>query len=177
MHPNARKRLEAEGVKAPYVEVSGEVRLVLDGDEVRVLAMGSGHTDGDLVALLPGRKLLIVGDLINNGFEPYCDPKYGGDILSLSQTLPNLMTLDFEQVVPGHGEVMTRAQAQFLADYVKALQAAVRQARAEGLTEDQAVQKVTLPEYPLEKFLAGTASRPGNVRAMFQALEREGKTP
>ena len=177
VHPNARKRLEAEGVKAPYVEVSGEVRLVLDGDEVRVLAMGSGHTDGDLVALLPGRKLLIVGDLINNGFEPYCDPKYGGDILSLSQTLPNLMTLDFEQVVPGHGEVMTRAQAQFLADYVKALQAAVRQARAEGLTEDQAVQKVTLPEYPLEKFLAGTASRPGNVRAMFQALEREGKTP
>ena len=173
VHPNARKRLEAEGIRAPFVEVEGEVRLLLDGDEVRVLAMGSGHTDGDLVALLPGRKLLIAGDLVNERFEPYCDPKYGGDILALSNTLPNLMTLDFEQLVPGHGEVMPRAQVQSLADYVAALQAQVRQGRAEGLTENQVVAKVKLPEYRLERFLA-LSSREGNVRAMFQALGREG---
>jgi glyoxylase-like metal-dependent hydrolase (beta-lactamase superfamily II) len=176
VHPNARKRLEAEGIRAPFVEVEREVRLVLEGEEVRVLGMGSGHTDGDLVALLPGRKLLIVGDLMNEGFEPYCDPKYGGDILALSRTLPNLMTLDFEQVVPGHGEVMPRAVAQSLADYVAALQAEVRKARAEGLTEDQVVDKVKLPEYPLKNFLMGVSTRSGNVRAMFHALEREGKT-
>lgn len=175
VHPNARKRLEAEGVHAPFVEVEREVRLVLEGDEVRVLGMGSGHTDGDLVAYFPGRKLLVAGDLMNNGFEPYCDPAYGGDILALSNTLPHLMTLDFEQVVPGHGEVMPRAQAQVQSDYVAALQAAVRKARADGLTEDQVVEQVTLPEFSLQNFLGVISSRKGNVRAMFQALEREGK--
>ncbi len=175
VHPNARKRLEAEGIRAPFVEVEHEVRLILDGDEVRVLGMGNGHTDGDLVALLPGRKLLIMGDLMNNGFEPYCDPKYGGDILALSRTLPNLMTLDFEQAVPGHGGVMTRAQVQVQADYVTALQNEVRQARVEGLNEDQVAQKVKLPEFKLANFLGVISNREGNVRAMFQALERETK--
>ncbi len=176
VHPNARKRLEAEGVHAAFVEVEREIRLVLDGDEVRVLSIGSGHTDGDLVALLPGRKLLIAGDLVNDGFEPYCDTKFGGDILALSRTLPELMTLDFEQAVPGHGEVMTRAKVQLLADYVVALRTQVAQARAEGLSEDDVVRKVTLSEYTLKSFLAGTASREGNVRAMFRALAAEGKS-
>ena len=177
VHPNARKRLEAIGIKAPFVEVDKEIRMMLGGDEVRVLNMGSGHTDGDLVALLPGRKLLIVGDLLSSGFEPYCDPIYGGDILALSRTLTNLMTLDFEQVVPGHGEVMTRAEAQTLVDYVTALQAEVRQGRSEGLTEDQVIDKVTLPDFKLDALLGALATRKGNVRAMFRALEREGKTP
>lgn len=176
VHPNTRNRLEAEGIEAPFVEVEREIRVVFDGEEVRVLAMGSGHTDGDLVALLPGRKLLIAGDLLNNAFEPYCDPQYGGDILTLSRTLPNLMTLDFEQVVPGHGEVMTRAQAQLLADYVTALQTSVRAGLAAGLSEEQVVAQVKLPEYPLQMFLAGVSTRSGNVRSMFRALQREGMT-
>ncbi len=176
VHPNTRRRLEAAGVRAPFVEVEREVRLTLDGDEVRVLAMGNGHTDGDLVALVPSRKLLIAGDLMSNGFEPNCDPTFGGDILDLSRTLPTLMTLDFEQVVPGHGEVMTRAQAQLLADYVAALQTEVRSARDAGLTEDEVVHQVTLPQFELKQLLPLMPTRDGNVRAMFHALEREGKT-
>lgn len=172
VHPNARRRLEAEGIHAPFVEVEREVQILLDGDEVRVLSLGGGHTDGDLVALFPRHKLLVAGDLINNGFEPYCDPKYGGDILELAHTLPRVMALDFEQVVPGHGEVMPRAKAQQLSDYLQALEAQVRSAREAGMTEDQVAAKVTLPEYPLERFLGFVTSREGNVRAMFQSLAR-----
>ena len=113
---------------------------------------------------------------MNNGFEPYCDPKYGGDILALSRTLPNVMTLDFEQVVPGHGELMPRAQAQKLTDYVVALQAEVRKARDAGLTEEQVVAQVKLPEFQLANFLGVISSRSSNVRAMFQAIEREVKS-
>ncbi|MBS1152635.1 MAG: beta-lactamase-like protein [Myxococcaceae bacterium] len=171
VHPNARRRLEAEGIRAPYVEVDREIRLNLAGEEVHVLSVGSGHTDGDLVALLPGRKLLVAGDLITNGVEPYCDPKFGGDILTLARTWPRLMALDFETVVPGHGEPMPRAQVQKLADYLVALEAAVQAARAAGKTEDQTAAEVKLPEYPLDEVLF-VSSREGNVRAMFRALGR-----
>ena len=171
VHPNARKRLEAQGIHAPFVEVEGEVRILVDGDEVRVLSVGSGHTDGDLVALIPGRKLLIAGDLINHGFEPYCDPKYGGNILALAHTLPKVMELPFEQVVPGHGEVMPREIAQKLSDYLGALEAQVRAAKAAGQSEDEVVTKVTLPEYPLEPFLGVVTSRAGSVRAMYEAIQ------
>lgn len=176
VHPNARKRLEAEGTHAAYVEVEREVRLQLDGEEVRVLAMGSGHTDGDLVAFFPKRKLLVAGDLMNDGFEPYADPKYGGDILTMSRTLEQLMTLDFETVVPGHGEPMPRAKAQALADYAAAMRAEVAAARKAGKSEDQVAAEVRLPQYPLNAFLFLLSTREANVRAMFQLLGREGKT-
>ncbi len=172
LHPNARKRLEADGVHGPFVEVDREIRLLLDGEEVRVLNMGSGHTDGDLVALLPGRKLLVGGDLLNNGLEPYCDTSYGGDMLAFARTLARVMTLDFEQVVPGHGPVMTRADAQRIADLIATLEAQVRAARQQGKTEDQVAAEVTLPDYPMQQTLF-VASRSGNARLMYRAIDAE----
>ena len=67
---------------------------------------------------------------------------------------------------------MPREKAQFLCDYLQALEREVRTARAAGLTEDQGVEKVTLPEYPLAPFLGVVTSRSGSVRAMFQAQAR-----
>lgn len=171
IHPNSRKRLEADGVRAAWVEVEREVRLTLDGEEVRVLNVGSGHTDGDLIALLPGRKLLVAGDLINDGLEPYCDSKFGGDILTLGHTLVKLMALDFERLVPGHGEVMPRAQCQRVSDYLTALEAGARAAHAAGKSEDQAVAELKFPEFPLSDVLF-ISSREGNVRAMYRAVVR-----
>jgi cyclase len=171
VHPNARKRLEAEGVRASFVEVEREVQITLDGEVVRVLNVGSGHTDGDLVALLPGRKLLVAGDLINNGIQPYCDDRFGGDILTLARTFPLLMELDFEKVVPGHGDVMPRAQVQRLAEYFVALEAGVRAARAAGKTEDQTAAELKLEEFALSDVIFVT-SRDGNVRSMYRALAR-----
>ncbi len=169
VHPKARERLT---VDAPFVEVTNEVRLMLGGEEVRILDMGSGHTNGDLVALIPGRKLLIAGDLVNQGLEPYADERYGGDLLQMAKTVPRLMQLDFDFVVPGHGGLMPRVEVQRLADYFIALEAAVRSARASGKTEDEAAAQVTLPEHPLLETLFIT-TRKGNVRKLYRALARE----
>lgn len=169
VHPNARKRLEAEGVRAAFVEVANEVQITLDGEPVRVVNVGSGHTDGDLVALFPNRKLLVAGDLVNDALEPYCDEAFGGSILALSHTLPALMKLDFERLVPGHGEVMPRAKVQKLADYVVALEAGVKAAKANGLSEEQAVAQLSFSEFPLDDVIFVT-SRKGNIRAMYRLL-------
>ena len=82
------------------------------------------------------------------------------------------MTLEFEQVVPGHGEVMPRASAQYLCDYLQALEREVAAALAAGLTEDATVARVTLSDFPLDPFLGVVTSRAGSVRAMFQAQAR-----
>src|SRR5262249_48697114 len=145
VHPNARVRLEKQGVHAPFVEVENEVRLVLGGEEVRVLNLGSGHTDGDLVAYVPGRKLLISGDLFNEPFEPNIDDSYGGDLMGLKAALERMLQLDFERVVPGHGEVTTRAAFEHVVGYLRALEAEVRSAKARGLGEDATAAAVKLP--------------------------------
>lgn len=171
VHPNTKKRLEAIGAHAAYVEVDRALSMVLDGEEVRVLDVGSGHTDGDVVVYFPGRKLLVAGDLVSNGIEPYIDESYGGSVLTLAATLRALMQVDFERLVPGHGDVMPRAQVQKLSDYLTALESKVREARANGLTEDQAAAQLTFDDFPLNEVLF-RSSRRGNIRAMHRALGR-----
>ena len=69
-HPNTIRRVEDDGQRAPFVEVERELTLTLAGEPIRVLYLGRGHTDGDLVALLPAHKLLVSGDLVVDGCEP-----------------------------------------------------------------------------------------------------------
>ena len=175
VHPRTRERLQAADrdgkLRAvPFVDVENEVRLVLGGREVRVLHFGPAHTDGDLVVYFPEEKVLVAGDLLLDGYEPYADTANGGDLLGFRRALDSLMKLDFEKAVPGHGEVVDRARAGRSRDYLAALEAAVRAQVAKGKTEDQAVAEVTLPEFPL-KPLPLASSREKNVRAMYRSLE------
>lgn len=89
-------------------------RLVFFGGSRRaaVYYLGAGHTNGDLIVLLPDEKILFSGDLVVNGRLPFlqsadADPRGWENILT------RLATLDVEKLVPGHGPVGTR---QALAD-------------------------------------------------------------
>ncbi len=79
------------------------------------------------------------------------------------------MALEFDAVVPGHGEVMPRARVQRLSDYLTALETEVRTAKLTGKSEDQAAAEITLPDYPLRAVLF-ISSRETSVRAMYRAV-------
>ncbi|MGQ0508961.1 MAG: MBL fold metallo-hydrolase [Myxococcaceae bacterium] len=176
IHPNALNRLRTappHGTPAsgPYVEVADNLQLSLGGEIVRVLYLGKGHTDGDLVALLPQRRVLITGDLVLTRYEPRVDPIGGGDILAFRGTLERMLALDFDTVVPGHGELGTRADVVRYRDYFAALEQAVRQAVAAKKTEDQAVQEITLPDFDdLAPLPLNTSAREKSVRLMYKAI-------
>lgn len=171
VHPRTRGRLEADGVRARFVEVEDEVLLQLGGERVRVKYLGRAHTDGDLVALFEHRRLLVAGDLVMKGFEPTTDLNAGGSILEFRPTLDALLALDFVTVLPGHGEPMSRAEVEHVRGYLVALEAAVRAARARGLDEAQAVREVSLPEFDDLRPVPFAANRENSVRLMFHALE------
>ncbi|MHB8879187.1 MAG: MBL fold metallo-hydrolase [Myxococcaceae bacterium] len=180
VHPRTRARLlEADGAGAlrgvPFAEVGSQVELLLGGEEVRVLHLGVAHTDGDLVVLFPREKVLVAGDLVLEGYEPFADEENGGDIRGFKRALDELMKLEFDQVVPGHGGVMDRAGAQRYRDYLAALEEAVGEQLAEGASEDGAVQAVKLPQFPLEPLPLGKSTREKNVRGMYRALKEAGK--
>lgn len=154
----------------PYVEVTRAFVLWLGGEEVHVMNLGSGHTDGDLVAYLPDRKLLIAGDLVLNGFWPRVDPKAGGNLLTLSRTLDRLAELPFEKIVPGHGEIGGREVLEVQRAYLRALEEDVRSAMAAGWSEAEAVERI-----PLRPGFEGLAPVPGEthseqVRRMYRAV-------
>ncbi len=84
-------------------------RLVFFGGSRRaaVYYLGAGHTNADLIVLLPEEKILFSGDLVVNGRLPYLQSG-DADPHGWEQILTRLASLDVEKVVPGHGKVGTR---------------------------------------------------------------------
>ncbi len=96
----------ASPVDPPDRIFAGRATLDLGGRLVDLRFLGHGHTDHDVVALVPDATVLFAGDLVEEGAPPSF-----GDAFPLDwpATLGQLLDLAGEgPVVPGHGEVVER---------------------------------------------------------------------
>ena len=82
-----------------------EQLLEIGDKRIRCLWLGRGHTDGDLVVLFENERLLHAGDLFFNDRFPNIDLEAGGSIKEWIGTIDRILALDFDRIIPGHGEV------------------------------------------------------------------------
>jgi cyclase len=95
-----RQELAAHRPAPPPLTFSDRLTLWLGSREVRVLHLGRGHTAGDTVVYLPRERVVCTGDLFN-GYIGYMGDAF---VDEWADTLGRLAELDFDTVVPGHGE-------------------------------------------------------------------------
>ena len=76
---------------------------------ITLIHPGRGHTDGDLVVLFEEDKTLIMGDLFFNQHYPNIDLEAGGSVQAWPATIDRALELDFDRVIPGHGDTTDRA--------------------------------------------------------------------
>ena len=117
-----------------------EHTIELGGKTVRLLHLGRGHTDGDLVALFVEDKVLHTGDLFFNGSYPNIDLEAGGSVAEWSATIDRMLELDFEHVIPGHGPVTDADGLRAFQRFIVQLADVGREAKRSGasLEETQA---------------------------------------
>lgn len=96
------KEFEKNVVVAPNVSFDSEFHVDLGNREVEVLHLGRGNTSGDAIVYLPKEKVVIAGDLLDHPV-PYLGGGYPVDEV---QTLRRMAAMDFETLVPGHGDVL-----------------------------------------------------------------------
>lgn len=105
----ARLGVDAAELRRPDREVAVVAAVDLGGG-VRVEAahLGRGHTDGDLVVVVPGSDVVFAGDLV----ESSGPPSYGPDSYAHEwpATLDGLigLTTDTTVILPGHGGPLDR---------------------------------------------------------------------
>jgi len=96
---------EVRGLRplAPTRRFTDAMTVDVGGRKIELRHMGSGNTNGDIIAYLPKEKILATGDVIVRptpyGF--YSHPR------SWVVVLKQLKTLPASYIVPGHGEIMT----------------------------------------------------------------------
>jgi cyclase len=95
-----------------------ESSVFLGGKEVRAHYYGRGHTNGDAVIYFPAEKVMHTGDLMA-GNTPLIDYPGGGSLADWPNTLDQVLKVDFETVIPGHGPVTNKAALKAYRDSVE----------------------------------------------------------
>lgn len=110
-HDNVRARLLSQDnlptSALPLVTFADSVTIHFNGDELALIHLPQGHTDGDTMVWFKQANVLHMGDQLFNGAFPYIDIPSGGSVdgyisnlRRVIRDMPNDIT-----IIPGHGPV------------------------------------------------------------------------
>jgi hydroxyacylglutathione hydrolase len=147
------------------------------GGERALFFPAPGHQSDGLFTLLPERRVLIAGDYLSDEEFPFIYhslPDYRSTLL-LAKELCGRYGITME--VPGHGQVATTSEEieyriSTDLDYLDRLEAGVNAARADGLSCDEAMERLasfTFRGEPISNLLKAHID---NVRILY-GVERE----
>ena len=157
----------------PTMTYASSLTLHRGQREIRLLFLGRGHTPGDTVVFLPKERIVCTGDLMESRLA------YMGDGIfdEWITTLDAVKKLDFGTVLPGHGVPFhEKALITAYQSYLKDLTAQVMKLRAQGVTADEAAQKVDLTSHKADfPQITGPGADIRGVRRMYQWMEERKK--
>jgi len=130
------------------VETMGKIRINLGGKFVEIIDFGFAQTGGDLFIWEPASKVLWAGNAIVAP-KPALTWLLDGHLVETLETLQNVYDFlpEDARVVPGHGSVMGKEDIKWHIDYLATVKKQVQAAIDEGLTLEQTVEKVKMPEF------------------------------
>ena len=153
----------------PNTTLSERMTLFRGDREIRLLFFGRGHTGGDVVVHLPRERVLITGDLLLPGL-PYMGDGY---LDEWDDTLEHLKSLDFDWILPGHGNpFQDRERITYQQEYMRDLQSQAEVLHAQGLSYEEAAARIDMSDhaehYPQ---VAGAGVPVVTVQRIFELLD------
>ena len=144
-HQNARDNMVRGDQDAPpRVVFTDQTAVYLGGVEVRAFYMGRGHTNGDAVIYFPDLRTVHGGDLLH-GIAPFIDYGNGGSSSGWVTTLNNILALDFDTAIPGHGAIMDRTDVVDFRNQMEAVRARMADLIRAGTPKNRASERMRTP--------------------------------
>ncbi len=158
----------------PQVTFERELKLHLNEDEIRLVHLPRGHTDGDTVVLFTRGNVASLGDLYFSGMYPIFHPEHGGSLTGVVRNLEWVLkeTNESTRFVPGHGPLSGRTELLKYHRMILASLAAVRKGMRKGQSLAQ-IQKVGLAA-EWEPFSHGYRSTDQWLASVYESLQAEG---
>jgi cyclase len=156
-------------VTPPNLTFDRSMTLIRAGREIRLLYLGRGHTDTDVVVFLPKERIVCTGDLMES-IVSYMGDSFPEDWIA---TLDRLKALDFDTVMPGHGVVFKgKTKIEAFQKYLRDVITQVTALRQQGVSADDAAQRVDVTKYR-EEFasIRGVGIDAAAVRRIYQLAE------
>jgi glyoxylase-like metal-dependent hydrolase (beta-lactamase superfamily II) len=143
-HPDLADAMLAANVAPPDRTVHRESIMDIGGRTVELRHLGRGHTDNDLVVLIPDADVILAGDLVEQGGPPWFSDAYP---LEWPETLADLTarTTTSTVVVPGHGSTVDRDFVHAQHGELTELAWLIRDGHADGAPAETVAAKAPFP--------------------------------
>ena len=127
--PDLTDELQSVVIDPPDCTFTDATTIEVGGRTVELRYLGRGHTDADIVVLVPDADVLFAGDLLENDAVPWFGDGYP---IEWAETAARLLALVSGPVVPGHGSIGDRGFVERqLAEFRAVASAATRLHRGE----------------------------------------------
>jgi glyoxylase-like metal-dependent hydrolase (beta-lactamase superfamily II) len=150
-HENVRIRLLGGGnvdrAALPLVTYEQSVTVHFNDEELVVVHLPAGHTDGDSAVWFKNANVIHMGDHLFVDRFPFVDQASGGTVSGFVANLKTVLDMvpDDIQVIPGHGPLSGKNAISASIDMIEATRAIVNEAIAAGASADEVVEQ-GLPE-------------------------------
>lgn len=128
----------------PTITFTDRAKVFAGELEIQLIHVGPAHTNNDVIAWIPERKLLFSGDLVFNGGTPFA---MAGSVVGWLEALPVLRELGAETIVPGHGEPCTPAVLDEIEAYLRFVDTLSREGKEAGVAPLELVLKTDLGRF------------------------------
>jgi glyoxylase-like metal-dependent hydrolase (beta-lactamase superfamily II) len=148
---NVRKRMQAGNAHTPpaspealpILTFEHDVTIHFNGEEIQVVHLPAGHTDGDSVIWFTGSKVVHAGDLFFAGHFPFVDLDSGGSVDGLITAVDAILAKlpEGAKIIPGHGPLSVRKDLEAYRAMLVDSRDLVRGWKKRGLTLEQATEE------------------------------------
>ena len=128
----------------PNVTLATQMTLYRGSREIQIRFLGRGHTAGDVVVFLPNEKVVMTGDFLTSGLSNMSDSYPEEWVTSLDA----LKKLDFDTVLPGHGDAFTdKTKIDYFQAYLRDVWSEVSRLKKEGVSGEEAAKRADLTKH------------------------------
>lgn len=120
----------------PQITFSEAMTLRFNGNTVNAYYFGSAHTDTDAVYHFVEANVIHTGDVFVRYGLPFVDVVNGGNVNGMIRNLHAILALanDTTKIIPGHGELATKADMLAYVDMLEAVRYRVWDGIQQGMT-------------------------------------------
>ena len=145
--PNGKGYESAAGKPAPpNVTYAKQHKVTLGKATAVAYNFGPGHTGGDTLVHFPDLRVVSLGDHFVTA-QPNSDYPMGGSVLNWAKSLNEILKLDFDMAVPGHGnDPLTKADVQTFQKRMQLIADRGIELRKKGVPKEEIRQQIQTPD-------------------------------
>lgn len=157
------------GIKVPSADETfvGALELSVGDKKVQLIDVGPAHTASDVIAIVPGDRVVYTGDILFAGSHPAI---WAGPVANWRKACKLIIDADIDVIVPGHGPICDKSALHDFLAYLDWIEAEARQRHEAGMSFDEAAFDIDLS--PFEHW-----REPERMIPNVAALYREFGTP